>query len=85
MPVVYPPDYQPRPRRSDAEILLELDRRTGHIQGEVKSIPLDQASPPPEGKESKSSFNVHVPRSLRTGFQGGCGKNAKARAAGKTP
>ncbi len=80
MSVIYPPGYESTPRRSDDEVMQEWNRRCGYTQGEVRSIPLDQASPPPEGKESKSSYNIHVPRGAkRLGFKGGCGKNGKAK------
>jgi len=80
MPIKYPPGFiSTLGNRSEDEILAELDRRCGYLQGEVRSIPLDQAAPAPDGKDSKPSYDIHVPRAMRAGLKGGCGKNAKAK------
>jgi hypothetical protein len=82
--IKYPPGYEPPPARSESQILQDLDRRCGYTQGEARTLDPSLASPPPDGKDQKVSASiVNIPRKMRNGLPGGCGRNSKAKAVGK--
>lgn len=81
MTLPYPPDYQPQPRRSDEEIIAELNRRSGHTSKDAVSIDLSKASPAPEPvNEGPARFTLATRKKApRPGHIGGCGRNSKAK------
>lgn len=76
----YPPGYvSTMGRRTEAEILADLDRRCGHTPSPGRILDPSLASPAPVGREQKASMDIVIPRKMRSGLPGGCGRNSKAK------
>lgn len=88
MPINYPPGYSPAIPRSEAEVLAELDRRTGYAADAGRRIDPALASPAPgEIAVRPSKFIKYANRKKMPtpGLAYACGLNAagKKRKDGK--
>lgn len=79
------PGYISEPTLTDKEVMSEIDRGCGHVEGEVRTLDPRMASPAPEPTgEGSSKFIRGVPKKIARGQKlpghaGGCGRNSKAR------